>query len=256
MPRLDEGSILIETRKLPSVSLPDSVDDLHAGRADRQAFPGGPRRRHQDRPARSRHRGDGHLPGRRLRPAAPDRRRGRTGRTKESLIEALAAGAARRCPASRSTSRSRWPCGVDEVVSGREGRRRGQDLRRRTRPCSNGSAARWKASSPGCPAQPTCRRRCSRARRRSRSSIDRDAAARYGINVAHVQELVETADRRHPGYGGARRRAPVRGARAVPEEHRRDLATIAGADAHGAGRRESAALARGPRRPRRRRRRR
>ena len=83
MPRLDEGSILIETRKLPSVSLEESVADLDAGRANRAAaLPRGRAGRHQARAPRPRHRGDGHLPGRRLRAAAPGRGVGRPAATR------------------------------------------------------------------------------------------------------------------------------------------------------------------------------
>ena len=41
MPRLDEGAILIETRKLPSISLDGLGRDLDEGRADRQDVPRG-----------------------------------------------------------------------------------------------------------------------------------------------------------------------------------------------------------------------
>ena len=76
MPKLDEGSILIETRKLPSVSLQESVEMSTRVEQIVQAFPEVQPGRHQDRPARPGHRGDGHLPGRRVRRAAPDRGRG------------------------------------------------------------------------------------------------------------------------------------------------------------------------------------
>ena len=110
MPRLDEGSILVETRKLP-VDLARGVGGhLHAGRADHPALPRGEAGRHQDRPSRRGHRGHGHLPGRRLREPPPH------GRVEERLVEG---GADRRtwrrrsprCRASPATSPSRWPCG-------------------------------------------------------------------------------------------------------------------------------------------------
>ena len=91
MPRLDEGSILIETRKLPSVSLEESVAiSTRVEQIVLERFPEVVADRDQARPAGSGHRGDGHLPGRRLRAAAP---RGPTGPA----------------AAPRPSSSTRWP---------------------------------------------------------------------------------------------------------------------------------------------------
>ena len=109
MPRLDEGAILIETRKLPS-HLPRGIGrHLDPGGADRPALPRGEPGRHQDRAAGRGHRGHGHLPGRRLRQPPPD------GRVEERLVEGGAdrphGGGARRDAGSRpTTSPSPWPC--------------------------------------------------------------------------------------------------------------------------------------------------
>ena len=46
MPRLDEGSLLIETRKLPGISLTESVALSSASREGRARVPGGTKRRH------------------------------------------------------------------------------------------------------------------------------------------------------------------------------------------------------------------
>ena len=69
MPRLDEGSILIETRKLPSVSLTESVAISTEVERIVRALPRGPQRGHQAGPPGPGHRSHGHLPGRRLRHA-------------------------------------------------------------------------------------------------------------------------------------------------------------------------------------------
>ena len=43
MPKLDEGSLLIETRRLPSTSLPQGMADCQGGRANADAVPRGAR---------------------------------------------------------------------------------------------------------------------------------------------------------------------------------------------------------------------
>ncbi|MGC4082099.1 MAG: efflux RND transporter permease subunit [Vicinamibacterales bacterium] len=61
MPRLDEGSILIESRKYPSVSLADSVEYLDTGGATAPRDSRGPAGRDETRKARPCDRGDGDL---------------------------------------------------------------------------------------------------------------------------------------------------------------------------------------------------
>jgi heavy metal efflux system protein len=59
MPKLDEGSILVETRKLPGVSLTESVEISKRIEQRLRQFPEIGRCRHQDRPARFCNRSDG-----------------------------------------------------------------------------------------------------------------------------------------------------------------------------------------------------
>jgi cobalt-zinc-cadmium resistance protein CzcA len=67
MPKLDEGNILITTRRLPSISLGEATRLSTAAEKIIKRIPRGHHRRHQGRPSRPRHRGDGPLRGRHLR---------------------------------------------------------------------------------------------------------------------------------------------------------------------------------------------
>ena len=97
-------------------------------------------------------------------------------------------------------------------------------------------------SQPVSRSRPTCRSRCCRAPSQIEIDIDRDAAARYALNVADVQELVETAiggTQATEILDGARRFAVV--VRLPDQVHarpRRDRR----ADADGSRRREGAAV--------------
>ena len=138
----------------------------------------------------------------------------------------------------------------------REGRRGREGVRRRTRRRSSGSASRCAASWRRSAAPPTCRSRCSRAPPRCRSTSTATRIARYGLNVADVRELVETA------IGGTRRPPRSSTGRAAstcvvrfPDEVRGDPERARRAAADGPARRAGAARRRRrhPHRPRRRR---
>ena len=130
---------------------------------------------------------------------------------------------------------------------GREGRRGGEDLRPGPGHARAARARSSCTSSDRCAAPATCRPRCSSAPRSCRSTSTARQIARYGLNVADVREVVETA------VGGIGRRpscSTARGAsrswsasrtqlRADAERHRRRAADRA-------ARRARAAVARGP----------
>ena len=134
----------------------------------------------------------------------------------------------RDCPGRRpSTSRSRWPCastrsspaskadvavkifGADAArarAARRAGAPRAVDVPRRGRRADGGPL----------------RRRAS-----SRSTVDREALARYGLNVDRRARDRGDRHRRPPGHRDDRRRAPLRGRPALPEPCRTDARRIA-----------------------------
>jgi heavy metal efflux system protein len=118
--------------------------------ASRPASSGSPGRvprgeagRDEDGPARPGHRGDGHLPGRRLREPPPERRV-ESGRSKEELIDAMAAALAE-LPGVSTSFTQPMAMRLDEVVSGVKAdvavKIFGPDSR-----CSSGSARRSSTS--------------------------------------------------------------------------------------------------------------
>ena len=111
MPRLDEGSILIETRKLPGISLPESVQIEQAGRESVLELSRSSRRRHQDWPSRSGHRGHGHLSKATFMCCLSRMSQWTTGQHEGELDRGSGGGRWRRCRAWPTTSRSRWRCG-------------------------------------------------------------------------------------------------------------------------------------------------
>ena len=117
MPKLDEGSILIETRKLPSVSLQESGRTVDRGRESRQIVPRSEDGRHQDWPARCGDRshasifqGDVYVI---LYPVDE----WTSGRTKDSLIDALAVELSK-VPGLAFNFTQPMAMRLDEVVSG------------------------------------------------------------------------------------------------------------------------------------------
>ena len=117
----------------------------------------------------------------------------KSGRTKEELIDAMADGARRRCRGSTFNFTQPMAMRLDEVVSGVKAdvavkvfgpdaatlERLGEEIRR---VLDDGAAAR-----------PTCRSRCSRAPRRSRSTWTGRGWPATASTSRDVRELVETA---------------------------------------------------------------
>jgi cobalt-zinc-cadmium resistance protein CzcA len=223
MPRLDEGSILIETRKLPSISLPDSVEISTRIERIVLRFPevrevvtkiGRPDLATE---AMGIYQGDVYVL---LHP--PDA--WATGRTKEGLIEAIAE-ALDTMPGVAVNFTQPMAMRLDEVVSGVKAdvavkifgpdaqvlERLGREIEAVLRTVRGAADVQAEVLSGAAQIEIV---------------IDRDAAARYGINVEHVQELVETA------IGGRQATEVIDGARRFvvvvrfPEEARRDIGTI------------------------------
>ena len=98
---------------------------------------------------------------------------------------------------------------------------RRQDLRRRLRrnaPNRQGDRRCARSRCPGPPMLPSTRsRRC----RRSPIKVDREAAARYGINVADISDLIRDRNWRRGREPGLHRRPPLRHDRPVSSEARR-----------------------------------
>ena len=224
MPRLDEGSILIETRKLPSVSLEESV--AISTRIERLLL-GFPEVREVvtkiGRPdlateAMGIYQGDVYVT---LHPQET----WTTGRTKAGLIEAMAEALAR-VPGISFNFTQPMAMRLDEVVSGVKAdvavKIFGPDAAVLERIGAEVEAAL--ATVRGAADLQT---EVLSGAAQIEIAIDRDQAARYGINVADVQELVETAIGGTPAtevLDGARRFAVVV---RFPEAIRHDPQAIA-----------------------------
>ena len=115
-----------------------------------------------------------------------------SGRTKDDLIdamaEALGRGAGRRVQLHAADGDAPRRGRV-----GREGGRRREGVRARTRPCSSGSASRCGACWHRCPGAADLQVEVLSGAAQLEIVADRAQMARYGLNVAHVRELVETA---------------------------------------------------------------
>jgi cobalt-zinc-cadmium resistance protein CzcA len=224
MPRLDEGSILIETRKLPSVSLEESV--AISTRIERMllAFPevrevvtkiGRPDLATE---AMGIYQGDVYV-------LLHPREAWTTGRTKEGLIQAMAEALAQ-MPGVSFNFTQPMAMRLDEVVSGVKAdvavkifgpdaavlERLGAEIEAALATVRGAADLQTEVLSGGAQIEIV---------------IDRDEAARYGVNVADVQELVETA------VGGTQATEVLDGARRFavvvrfPETIRRDPQAIA-----------------------------
>ncbi|MGE3511933.1 MAG: efflux RND transporter permease subunit, partial [Vicinamibacterales bacterium] len=190
MPRLDEGSILIETRKLPSVSLDESV--AISGRIERmvKAFPevahvvtklGRPDLATE---AMGIYQGDVYV---QLHPPET----WTTGRTKDTLIDAMAETLAE-LPGLSYNFTQPMAMRLDEVVSGIKAdvavkifgpdltvlERIGEQVRRVLEQVRGVADLQVEVLSGAAQVEVV---------------IDRDAIARYGLNVSDVQEMVEAA---------------------------------------------------------------
>ncbi|HEX5819212.1 MAG TPA: CusA/CzcA family heavy metal efflux RND transporter [Gemmatimonadales bacterium] len=223
MPRLDEGSILIETRKLPSIALEDSVEvSSRVERIVRQ-FPevrqvvtkiGRPDLATE---AMGIYQGDVYVL---LHPMDG----WTTGRDKEGLIQAMSEALAI-MPGVTVNFTQPMAMRLDEVVSGvkadvavkifgpdnAELERLGELVRRKLEGVAGVADLQVEALSGASELQ---------------VDINREAAARYGLNVTDVQEVVETA------IGGTLATEVLDGARRfgvmvrLPEEYRTDRTAI------------------------------
>jgi cobalt-zinc-cadmium resistance protein CzcA len=190
MPKLDEGSILVETRKLPSVSLEESVDISSNIERLLRRFPevkqvvtklGRPDLATE---AMGIYQGDVYV---QLHPAEewPD------GRSKEELIDAMA-GTLAGVPGLTSNFTQPMAMRLDEVVSGIKAdvavkifgpdsavlERLGEQARRVLGQVRGAADVQVEVLSGAAQVE---------------IDIDRDAIARYALNVTDVQEMVEAA---------------------------------------------------------------
>jgi cobalt-zinc-cadmium resistance protein CzcA len=224
MPRLDEGSILIETRKLPSVSLEESV--AISTRIERMLL-GFPEVREVvtkiGRPdlateAMGIYQGDVYV-------LLHPREAWTTGRTKADLIQAMADELAR-MPGVSFNFTQPMAMRLDEVVSGVKAdvavkifgpdaavlERLGAEIEAVLATVRGAADLQTEVLSGAAQIEIV---------------VDRDRAARYGVNVADVQELVEAA------IGGIQATEVLDGARRFavlvrfPEAIRRDPEAIA-----------------------------
>jgi len=190
MPRLDEGAILIETRKIPSVSLQESVEISTRVERIVRRFPevsqvvtkiGRPDLATE---AMGIYQGDVYV---NLHPSGA----WTTGRTKEQLIDAMAA-ALGDMPGVSFNFTQPMAMRLDEVVSGVKAdvavkifgpdnatlERLGAEVERVLATVSGAADLQTEVLSGAAEIE---------------IDINRDETARFGLNVAHVQELVETA---------------------------------------------------------------
>ena len=247
MPRLDEGSILIETRKLPSVSLEESVDistrveqKLLAEFAEISEIVTKMGRPDLATEAMGIYQGDAYVL---LHPEDE----WESGRSKEELIDALAASLSE-IPGLSVNFTQPMAMRLDEVVSGIKAdvavkifgpdaavlERLGVEVLRVIEEVPGAADAQVEVLSGA--AQLEVR-------------IDRDALARYGLHVGDVQELVETAvaGRQATELLDGARRFPV--VLRFPPESRTDAAALASLPIVGPGwRADSAGPGRGDRR--------
>ncbi|MBP1634556.1 MAG: czcA 1 [Acidobacteria bacterium] len=225
MPKLDEGSILVETRKLPSISLPESVDISTRVETIIRRFPevrqvvtkiGRPDLATE---AMGIYQGDVYVL---LHPADT----WTSGRTKDELIAAMADALAT-VPGVACNFTQPMAMRLDEVVSGVKAdvavkvfgpdaavlERLGEQVRRMLARVRGAADLQVEVLSGAAQVEIVA---------------DRARMARYGLNVAHVRELVETA------IGGATATEVLDGSRRFdvvvrfPDEIRANPASLAG----------------------------
>lgn len=190
MPRLDEGAILVETRKLPSVSLEESVDISGRIESILRQFPEVEKvvtkigRPDVATEAMGIYQGDVYV---NLRP----REAWTTGRDKEELIDAMAAELAK-MPGVACNFTQPMAMRLDEVVSGVKAdvavkifgpdpatlERLGEDLASSLQGVRGAADVQAEVLSGAAQVE---------------IDIDRERIARFGLNVADVRDLVETA---------------------------------------------------------------
>ncbi|MBM3522787.1 MAG: efflux RND transporter permease subunit [Alphaproteobacteria bacterium] len=190
MPRLDEGSLLIETRKLPSVSLPESVALSTEIERVLKRFPevagvvtklGRPDLATE---AMGIYQGDVYV-------MLTPRERWSRGRTKEQVVEAMAAALAR-FPGVVCNFTQPMAMRLDEVVSGVKAdlaiKIFGEDER-----VLEQKAEEILRVLDGVRGAADTQREVFAGAAEWQIRIDRSELARYGLNVADVRDLVETA---------------------------------------------------------------
>ncbi len=190
MPRLDEGSILVETRKLPSVSLAEST--AISGRVEQilKRFPevrqvvtkiGRPDVATE---AMGIYQGDVYV-------VLHPREAWKSGRTKEQLVDAMA-GALSEMPGLSANFTQPMAMRLDEVVSGVKAdvavkifgpdaavlETLGEEVRRALEPIRGAADLQVEALTGAAQIQ---------------IDVDREAMARYGLNVSDLRQVVETA---------------------------------------------------------------
>lgn len=232
MPKMDEGAILIESRKLPSVSLEESVRlSTHVETVLRE-FPevrqvvtkiGRPDLATE---AMGIFQGDLYV-------NLHDEDEWAPGRTKDDLIAAMA-GRLSAIPGMTFNFTQPMAMRLDEVVSGVKAdvavKVFGPDLR--TLEEIGAQVERVLASVPGAADVQT---EALTGAAQVQVDIDRPALARYGLNVSDVQEVIETA------VGGREVTQLLDGARRFgvvlrfPEAHRTDTAALGAIPLVGAG---------------------
>ncbi len=190
MPKLDEGSILIETRKLPSIALEDSVDI--SSRVERVLRRFAEVRRvvtKIGRPdlateAMGIHQGDVYV-------LLHPQDEWASGRSKDELIEAMSAELSR-LPGLSYNFTQPMAMRLDEVVSGVKAdvavKVFGPD-----EAVLEGLGARIRDILATVPGAADLQVETLSGGAQLQIDVDRAAAARYGINVADIRELVETA---------------------------------------------------------------
>ncbi len=190
MPKLDEGAILIESRKLPSVSLPESVEISTKLERIVRTFPEVKQvvtkigRPDVATEAMGIYQGDVYV---NLHP----REEWASGRTKEELIDAMAAALAQ-LPGVECNFTQPMAMRVDEVVSGVKAdvavkvfgadgatlERLGEEVRRVLETVRGAADLQVEVLSGAAQVE---------------IDLDRARMARYGLNVADVRDVVETA---------------------------------------------------------------
>jgi cobalt-zinc-cadmium resistance protein CzcA len=223
MPKMDEGSILIETRKLPSVSLAESVEVSGRVEAVLKQFPevrqvvtkiGRPDLATE---AMGIFQGDVYV---NLKPDGE----WDTGRTKDDLVSAMAEQLAG-FPGLTFNFTQPMAMRLDEVVSGVKADVAVKVFGPETATLQEigGQVQRVLASIAGAADVQT---EVLTGAAQVQVDIDRGAIARYGLNVADVQDVVETA------VGGRTATEVLDGARRfavvvrLPEAHRADIAAL------------------------------
>ena len=221
MPRLDEGSLLITTRKLPGISLPDSLKVSQVIEKAVREFPevrgvvtklGRPDLATE---AMGVYEADVYVL---LKP----REEWTTAHTKEDFIQKVAARL-ERIPGVSYNFTQPMAMRLDEVVSGIKADVAVKIFGEDTRVLEQLGEQRARGFWHPFQAPPTYRPRFCPASTELRVAADRTALARYGLNVSDVQEIVESAT------GGQRVSEMVEGQRRfpiavrLPEYYRTDL---------------------------------